>query len=220
MAWSRLGCLASVSSDSLSVQIRHLLCSQAEKKWTLSKEHTIDLSANGENQHPILQLEWSQSGVELATVDAAGRVTIINAASMALNETTVMRPATLDREDELNQVLTMYWLNVDRPVGDKEFLVQLWMSDTDHIQYATFIHASKDQGRWTYATAKRRPTGPLWSRGVVTISRRGTLALHYQRLDGRWAIASAGLRSLTSAGYLLTHAAIAPTQGLPNLFLL
>jgi hypothetical protein len=90
-----------------------------EKKWTLSEEHNIDFSANGENQHPILQLEWSQLGYELATADAAGRVTIINAASMALNETTVMRPATLDREDELNQVLTMYWLNVDRPVGDE-----------------------------------------------------------------------------------------------------
>lgn len=121
LAWSRLGCLASISPDSLYVHIRHLLFSHSEKKWNLSKEHKIDLSANGENQHPILQLEWGQSGADLAIVDAAGRVTIINATSMALNETAVVRPATLDREDELNQVLTMHWLNIDRPVGDAEW---------------------------------------------------------------------------------------------------
>lgn len=89
-----------------------------DRKWNLSKEHCVDLSANGDIQHPILQLEWSQSGAELALADAAGRVTIINASSMVLNETSVARPGTLDREDELGQVLAMHWLNLDRQVGN------------------------------------------------------------------------------------------------------
>jgi mediator of RNA polymerase II transcription subunit 16, fungi type len=114
--------VASLSPDALSVNIRHLLFSGSERKWNLSKEHSIDLSANGDNQHPILQLEWNQSGTDLTLVDAVGRVTIINASSMALNETAVVRSATLDREDELSQVLTMYWLNIDRQVGDGQRL--------------------------------------------------------------------------------------------------
>jgi hypothetical protein len=123
LAWSRLGCVASLSPDALSVNIRHLLFSGSERKWNLSKEHSIDLSANGDSQHPILQLEWSHLGTDLALVDAVGRVTIINASSMALNETAVVRPATLDREDELSQILTLYWLNIDRQVGGGQLLL-------------------------------------------------------------------------------------------------
>ncbi|ERF75168.1 hypothetical protein EPUS_06208 [Endocarpon pusillum Z07020] len=193
LAWSRLGCLASLAPDARSVNLAHLHFSGSEPKWMLSKERTIDLSANGDDQHPILQLEWSQSGIDLTLVDAAGRVTVINIISVALNETAVVRPATLDREDELNQALAIYWLNVDRP-------------------YPTFIHASKDQGKWKYMAAKRRPMGPFWPRGFVVVTRRGTLLFHYQRPDGRWAVSNAGLRSLTSTGYLLSHAAVAPTQ--------
>lgn len=118
LAWSRLGCLASIAPDARSVNLAHLHFSGSEPKWKLSKERSIDLSANGDEQHPILQLEWSQSGVDLTLVDAAGRVTVINIISVALNETAVVRPATLDREDELNQALAIYWLNVDRPVSD------------------------------------------------------------------------------------------------------
>ncbi len=118
LAWSRLGCLASLAPDARVVNLAHLHFSGSESKWKLSKERPVDLSANGDNQHPLLQLEWSQSGADLSLVDAAGRVTVINITSVALNETAVVRPATLDREDELNQALAIYWLNVDRPVGD------------------------------------------------------------------------------------------------------
>jgi hypothetical protein len=53
--------------------------------------------------------------------DAAGRITIISASSMALNETAVVRSAILDRDDELNQALAMYWLNTDRQVCGSSF---------------------------------------------------------------------------------------------------
>lgn len=221
LAWSRLGCVASLSPDAISVYLRYLHFSQTERKWNLSKENPIDLSANGDSQHPFLQLEWSQSGADLALVDAAGRVTIVNISSTALNETAVVRPATLDREDELGQVLTMYWLNIDRHVSHGHVLLQDRVRGADQMaQYVTFMHASKDQGKWTYMASKRRPMGPFWPRGVLIITRKGMLALHYQRPDGPWAIASAGLRSLTSTGYLLTHAAIAPAQGLLSLSIL
>jgi mediator of RNA polymerase II transcription subunit 16, fungi type len=120
LAWSRLGCVASTVPGGLSVNLRHLHYSAAERKWDLSKEYLVDLSANGDNQHPILQLEWSQSGSDLALVDAAGRITIVHAYSMALNEAAVVRLATLDREDELGQILSIYWLNsMDRQVGSQ-----------------------------------------------------------------------------------------------------
>ncbi len=120
LAWSRLGCLASLAPDARSVNLAHLQFSGSEPKWKLSKEQSIDLSVNGDNQHPFLQLEWSQSGADLSLLDAAGRVTVVNITSVALNETAVVRPANLDREDELNQALAVYWLNVDRPVGDEK----------------------------------------------------------------------------------------------------
>ena len=59
--------------------------------------------------------------------------------------------------------------------------------------------------------------GPFWARAVFVVTRKGALILHYLRPDGRWAIARADLRSLTSTGFLLTHAAIAPTQGMEAL---
>ena len=62
--------------------------------------------------------------------------------------------------------------------------------------------------------AKRKPLGPFWYRAVLVVTRRAMLILHYQRPDGRWAVARADLRSLTSTGRLLTHAAVAPTQGM------
>jgi hypothetical protein len=132
VAWSRLGCVAAIAPDLLSVNIRHLTFSGSERKWHLSDEHVIDLSTNGDNQHPISQLGWSQSGAELALTDAAGRVTIINSSSMALNETAVVRPAGLDRDDELNQVLAIYWFNLERQVGQQN-LFKHKLSYTDQV---------------------------------------------------------------------------------------
>jgi hypothetical protein len=141
-----------VPSDRLAVDIRHLHFSESEGKWDFSKPRSVDLMPNGENQHAILQLEWSQTGAELAIADAAGRLTVINASSMAVNDTTIMRPANLDREDELSQILAMFWLNIDRQVGEK-MPTHVYILGCAHSLYSTLLLCMP---------RKIKTNGPTW----------------------------------------------------------
>jgi mediator of RNA polymerase II transcription subunit 16 len=78
------------------------------------------------------------------------------------------------------------------------------------------LQASKDNDRWTHLNTRRKPLGPYWPRALAVVTRTGSFRLVYQKPDGTWSIAKVDLRSLLSTGSLVTHAAIAPTQGQPN----
>jgi hypothetical protein len=79
------------------------------------------------------------------------------------------------------------------------------------------MHASKVQDGWSFVPTDRRPMGPFSQLGLFVVTRQGVLILHFVRPDGRWATARADSTSVISTGHLLTHAAIAPTEGMLDL---
>jgi mediator of RNA polymerase II transcription subunit 16 len=80
----------------------------------------------------------------------------------------------------------------------------------------TVLQASKDNDRWTHLNTRRKPLGPYGPRALAVVTRTESFRLVYQKPDGTWSIAKVDLGNLLSTGSLVTHAAIAPTQGQPN----
>lgn len=75
--------------------------------------HTV---ADGPGNHALVHLEWSETGGELAVVDAGGRVSVFTI-SIALNNVALHRQAIQDQADDGAQVVGMLWLNTQRSVG-------------------------------------------------------------------------------------------------------
>ncbi|KAJ5329439.1 Mediator complex subunit Med16 [Penicillium brevicompactum] len=96
IAWSRLGCIASISSDGLRVIVRYLQC--------LMEAH---------NGNQLAHLLWNETGSDLAVVDCSGRISIYSI-SIALNSITGLRQAAFDSGDDGSQVVGMMWLNSQR----------------------------------------------------------------------------------------------------------
>jgi mediator of RNA polymerase II transcription subunit 16, fungi type len=114
LAWSRLGCIAWISSDGLRVSVRYLLCRPTDGSWVLSDDNLL-LSIGDHGHHVLVHLSWNEAGSDLAIVDSSGRVSIY-AVSIGLNNLVVQRQAILDPDDEGGQIVGMMWLNVKRPV--------------------------------------------------------------------------------------------------------
>ncbi|KAA8652069.1 mediator of RNA polymerase II transcription subunit 16 [Aspergillus tanneri] len=196
IAWSRQGCIAYITPDSLRVNLRHLECRPSDGKWILSDETPLIPVTEAHGGHPLAHLSWNEVGSELAVVDASGRVSIYNIA-IALNSLAGQRQAAFDPVDDGAQIVGMMWLNVQRSVH-------------------AFNQAAKVQGRWAYSPFRRRPIGPLHPAGkaaLVCITRSGMIRLLYQNPDGRWAEISAELKNATYSDRQLTHAAIGAVQG-------
>jgi mediator of RNA polymerase II transcription subunit 16 len=115
IAWSKLGCIAYISQDSLAVYIRHLRCRPSDGKWVLSEDTLLNQVTDAHGGYPLIHLSWNESGSDLAIADSAGRVSIF-AISMAMNSFGGSRSAMIDPDDDGNQVVGMLWLNINRPV--------------------------------------------------------------------------------------------------------
>lgn len=115
IAWSRLGCIAYVSHDGLQVVVRHLICSPADGKWSLSEEYPQHHIVQHHIGQRLLHLCWNEIGSDLAVLDASGRVSILTI-NAALNNLAVSRQAIADPSDDGAQVVGMMWLNSNRAV--------------------------------------------------------------------------------------------------------
>jgi mediator of RNA polymerase II transcription subunit 16 len=93
-----------------------LLCRPSDGKWVLSEDTQSHTVAEGPGNHALVHLEWSETGGELAVVDAGGRVSVFSI-SIALNNIALHRQAILDQADDGGQVVGMLWLNTQRSVG-------------------------------------------------------------------------------------------------------
>ena len=144
-------------------------------------------------EHPLVHVEWSSTGFDLALVDAVGRVSVISMMLMTINRFNVIRPAADDSEDPLNQAVILYWLNVDRPMP-------------------MVLNATKESDRWAHIMTRRRSPGPYWHRGLIVVTRSSLLKLIYQKPDGRWLTQQMALKTPTSADELLSNAAVCSMQ--------
>nr|Q5BE03.2 RecName: Full=Mediator of RNA polymerase II transcription subunit 16; AltName: Full=Mediator complex subunit 16 [Aspergillus nidulans FGSC A4] len=195
IAWSRLGCIASISQDSTRVNVRHLQCQQSDGKWLLSDETPLNQVSEVHAGHALVHLCWNDSGTELAVADSSGRVSIYSI-PIALNSVNVTRQAAFDPDDDGAQIVGMMWLSQYRSVH-------------------SFYQAAKVQGRWAYSPFRRRPIGtfhPAHKGALLCITRSGVMKLLYQNPDGRWAEITTELKNTSYSDRLLTHAALVTTQ--------
>jgi mediator of RNA polymerase II transcription subunit 16 len=116
IAWSRLGCIASISQDSTRVNVRHLQCQQSDGKWLLSDETPLNQVSEVHAGHALVHLCWNDSGTELAVADSSGRVSIYSI-PIALNSVNVTRQAAFDPDDDGAQIVGMMWLSQYRSVN-------------------------------------------------------------------------------------------------------
>ncbi|KAI9041628.1 mediator of RNA polymerase II transcription subunit 16 [Aspergillus affinis] len=196
IAWSRQGCIAYITHDTLGVNLRHLECRPSDGKWILSEDTPLSPVTEAHDRHPLVHLSWNEVGSELAVADSSGRVSIYNIA-IALNNLSGQRHAHFDPDDDGGQIVGMMWLNIQRSVH-------------------AFNQAAKVQGRWAYSPFRRRPIGPLHPAGkaaLVCVTKSGMIRLLYQNPDGKWAEISAELKSTAFSDRSLTHAAIGAVQG-------
>lgn len=115
MAWSKLGCIAYITQGGQAVNIRNLLCSAEDGKWTLSGDCPLNPSSAVLEQLNLVHLSWNQTGSELAVVDMFGRISIFSIL-IAMNRFATSRSCVLDQEDDLGAIVGLSWLNIDRPV--------------------------------------------------------------------------------------------------------
>ena len=114
IAWSKQGCIATVSPDSLHIDIKYLRFSKKVGFWNLSEAYPL---FQDDYAFHISYIQWSPTGVDLAVADVAGRVSIFSHSHMAANRLYEVRPASLDTPDELGQPVALFWLNQDRQVS-------------------------------------------------------------------------------------------------------
>ncbi|KAI2769069.1 hypothetical protein DTO012A8_5909 [Penicillium roqueforti] len=178
IAWSRMGCIASISPDGIRVIIRYLQCRPSDGKWVLGEESSLAPVLEAHNGTQLAHLSWNETGSELAVVDCSGRVSIYSI-SIALNSITGLRQASFDSGDDGSQVVGMMWLNSQRYVH-------------------AFHQAAKVNGRWAYSPFRRRPVGPFHpaNKGaLICVTRAGQIKLIYQNPDSKWAELPAELKN-------------------------
>lgn len=115
VAWSRLGCVASISSDGLRVGVRHLRSSAPDGKWGLSEETPLTAVSETHHGNQLVHLSWNETGSEIAVVDCMGRLSIFSI-SIAMNSITGVRTASIDSGDDSNQIVGLMWLSTQRMV--------------------------------------------------------------------------------------------------------
>jgi mediator of RNA polymerase II transcription subunit 16 len=80
---------------------------------------------------PLKHLSWSPTGSELAVVDSAGRVAILQIFS-SLNKPTMARTCETDSADDLHAVVGSFWLNLG-PVQNRMVGLSINVICTDLI---------------------------------------------------------------------------------------
>lgn len=114
IAWSKLGFIAYATANGTKVGLRQMQCAAADRKWTLGPETIVDRIQVHPDQ-PIMHLSFSPSGIELVVIDNCGRIWIaVTTVSLGLFK--VSREPSQDREDDLNQVVGMFWLGQEKQV--------------------------------------------------------------------------------------------------------
>ncbi|KAL9060542.1 MAG: hypothetical protein Q9206_000986 [Seirophora lacunosa] len=201
IAWSNQGCIASISNDGHSVNLRNLYCNPATGLWTLSDGEEAKIIALSHNGYPLKHLSWSHSGTELAVTDILGNISVFSPL-LAINRCTVSRRCILGAEDNLSVIVGLAWLNQDRSLPLHRPAVKA------------------QNGQWAFMGSRFKQTGPhnphligdqpgKNKAALVTVTRTGLIRLIYQGSEGaRWVDFKGELHSISTAAELLTHATI------------
>ncbi|KAI9759075.1 MAG: mediator complex subunit [Chaenotheca gracillima] len=196
LAWSNLGCIASVSEDDLGISVRSLYCRPEDGDWSLSDAFPIHQVQAIHESQPLAHISWNQAGSELAVVDVLGRLSIFSI-FIAINRLISSRSGLVDQPDDLGAIVGLKWLSQDRP-------------------YATYRPAVNRGAGYEYAMLQKKLLGPFHPHqsrsALVCVTRGGVVRLVYQAPDSAWLEARTELENISSSDNVLSHGSMCSDQ--------
>ncbi|KAF2034910.1 hypothetical protein EK21DRAFT_97118 [Setomelanomma holmii] len=195
IAWSKNGCVAYISPDGHTINLKVFARDAETGKWDLRKDVPLEVP-QGREEFPFVHLSWSHLGNDLAVMDAAGRVMVFSCA-MALDRMHFIRAELAHPEAEVDSVVGMHWLAI-HPYEAK-----------NHIAWSTTREGSK--WKWhikshVFNDAFHPVDGKA---SLIYLKRQGELKLRFQQNDSSWQEVTAQLGPLISAKEPFIHAAFA-----------
>lgn len=195
IAWSKNGCVAYISPDGYTVNLRVFFRDPQTGKWDLGKDVPLDLP-QGRDISPFVHLSWSHLGNDLAVMDEAGRVLIFTCA-MALDRMQFMRAELAHPESEVDSVVGMHWLAI------------LPYEQKNHIAWS----ATREGSKWKWNIKSHmfhNAHHPVEGKAsLIYLKRHGELKLRFQQNDSSWQESSTQLGPMISTKEPFTHAAFA-----------
>ncbi|MCJ1284725.1 mediator complex subunit [Xylographa opegraphella] len=202
IAWSKMGCIAYISTDGKELHLATLLHHKKKGIWDLHL-HTdptlVDHIMRTFKGRELAHLSWNPSGSELLVADIYGRLAICTIV-IAMNRLTVSKTWN-DPDNYMNSLVGLFWLNVKK-------VVPLYRS------------AVRQDGQWNYAVTQQETKGPYnpWATksplsAMVIVSRGGSVRLVYQGPDNSWHDVRHEIDDFATTNELLTHAALCPDRG-------
>ncbi len=110
IAWANNGCVAYISPDGYTINLKVFLRDPDSGKWHLGKDVPLE-PPPGREVFPFVHLSWSHLGNDLAVIDEAGHVMIFTCA-MALDRLQFIRAELVHPESEVDAVVGMHWLAI------------------------------------------------------------------------------------------------------------
>ncbi|EFQ88243.1 hypothetical protein PTT_15971 [Pyrenophora teres f. teres 0-1] len=195
ISWSKNGCVAYISPDGYSVNLKIFSHDPETGKWDLGKAVPLVFPQNRE-VFPLTHLSWSHLGNDLAIMDEAGRVMVFSCA-MALDRMQFSRADIPHPESELDAVVGMHWLAI-LPYSQKNLIA--WS-------------AAREGNKWKWNIRQHlfnNAHHPVDGKAsLIYLKRHGELKLRFQQNDNYWQEASAQLGPMLSTKEPFTHAAFA-----------
>ncbi|KAJ4296833.1 Mediator of RNA polymerase II transcription subunit 16 [Kalmusia sp. IMI 367209] len=195
ISWSKNGCIAYITPDSLGINLRVFSRDASTGKWDLGTDVQLDLPQTHDEFH-FVHLSWSHLGNDLAVVDSAGHVMIFSCA-MVLDRMNFMKTELAQPDTEMDAVAGMHWLAI-HPYEQK-----------NHIAWS----ASKKNEKWDFNITSHMfhdMHHPVEGKAsLVYLKRQGDLRLRFQQPDNSWTEVSASLGAMLSTKEAFTHAAFA-----------
>ncbi|OJD37608.1 mediator of rna polymerase ii transcription subunit 16 [Diplodia corticola] len=195
IAWSKSGCVASITRDGRGVNLRAFQRNPVDGKWILGDEAPLHIPSVHE-EFPLVHVAWGHLGVDLAVVDAAGRILVYTAAQAA-DRMKLSREPFSDHESESNALVGLHWL----PVAPQQVKYHMiWSGDRneDKWQYRMTSHPWKEP---------HNPIHPRMSLGAfICFTRGGTVRLLFQQPDQQWYEATAEVEASNSGKDAFSHA--------------
>lgn len=195
ITWSKNGCVAYISPDGYSVNLKVFSRDAETGKWSLGKDVPLELP-QGRDIFPFVHLSWSHLGNDLTVMDEAGRVMVFTCA-MALDRLHFIRAELAHPESEVDAVVGMHWLAI------------LPYEQKNHIAWS----AERERSKWRWNIKSHlfhdahHPVDGKAS--LIYLKRHGELKLRFQQNDNNWHESSAQLGPMISTKEPFTHAAFA-----------
>ncbi|KAK8872909.1 RNA polymerase II mediator complex subunit Sin4 [Apiospora arundinis] len=198
LAWSKSGTIASIAPDGQSLDLRYIRAHPKDATWGLSEPTRCTVSTNLSGG-PIVHISWAPTQTsELAVIDAAGRVMILNFSTNLNKMHPPSRRWEADPLDDLHAVVGTYWMNPmpsHRGVGNP-LHAPIVRDGNNYLIETTLVH---QQG----------PFHPNPTRSAFfCVTTNGFLKMYWAQNNNKIEETTHEMESVASADDLITHAAI------------